>query len=384
VPWPRCRWRCRWLPRPRRARRRHRRPRRRSRDSILREKEPENLEFPFSTLSSFVTPSEQFYIRNHFAMPRLDASAWRLSVEGAVERPFTLGYDELLRMPARTATATLECAGNGRVFLVPKASGAQWELGGAGNAEWTGVPLAALLDRAGVRAGAVEVIFEGADSGEISEEPKSPGVIHFARSLPLAKARGPRVLLAHRMNGAALPPAHGFPVRALVPGWYGMASVKWLTRIVVTDRPFQGFFQTLQYSYFQRRDGLPTLAPVTEMQVKAEIARPAMHEAVRANTAYRMHGAAWTSDSAVTRVEISVDGGRAWAAARLLDAPPAARGPDAWRLWEYDWRTPPRPGPRTVMARATDARGRTQPMERDPDRRSYMISHVLPIEVEVI
>ena len=241
-----------------------------------------------------------------------------------------------------------------------------------------------LLERAGVRAGAVEVILEGADSGEISEEPKSPGVIHFARSLPLDKARGPQVLLAHRMNGAALPAAHGFPVRALVPGWYGMASVKWLTRIVVTDRPFGGFFQSLQYSYFQRRDGLPTLVPVTELQVKAEIARPAMHEAVRANTAYRMHGAAWTSDAEVTRVEISADGGRTWAAARLLDAAKAARGLNAWRLWEYDWRTPSRPGPCTVMARATDSRGRVQPMERDPDRRSYMISHVLPIEAEIV
>ncbi len=185
------------------------------------------------------------------------------------------------------------------------------------------------------------------------------------------------------MNGAELSASHGFPVRALVPGWYGMASVKWLTRIVVTERPFDGFFQSLQYSYFERRNGLPTLVPVTEMQVKAEIACPAMDEAVQANTSYRMHGAAWTGGSDVTKVEVSKNGGLTWAAARLVDNPSNGRVVDAWRLWEYDWHTPPRPGRYTVMARATDARGRVQPMERDPDRRSYMISHVLPIEVEV-
>jgi len=350
---------------------------------IIREKEPANLEFPFSTLATFVTPNEQFYIRNHFPQPKIEAQAWRLTVEGAVERPFTLTYAELMRMPSHTSTTMLECAGNIRVFLVPKAEGAQWELGGAGNAQWTGVPLAAILKRAGVRSTAVEVVLEGEDAGEIKEEPKSPGKIHFARSLPLEKARDGKVLLAYRMNGAELSASHGFPVRALVPGWYGMASVKWLTRIVVTERPFDGFFQSLQYSYFERRNGLPTLVPVTEMQVKAEIARPAMDEAVQANTSYRMHGAAWTGGSDVTKVEVSKNGGLTWAAARLVDNSSNGRVVDAWRLWEYDWHTPSRPGRYTVMARATDARGRVQPMERDPDRRSYMISHVLPIEIEV-
>jgi DMSO/TMAO reductase YedYZ molybdopterin-dependent catalytic subunit len=346
---------------------------------IVREKEPANLEFPFSTLEGFRTPTERFYIRNHFAVPPLKAEEWRLKVEGAVERPLELGYEELRKLPSRTQVALLECAGNSRVFLTPRVRGVQWELGAVGTAEWTGVPLAGVLERAGVRSGAVEVVLEGADRGEIRDDPRSPGPIHFARSLPLAKAQKPEVLLAYQMNGAELTREHGFPLRAVVPGWYGMASVKWLTRLVVTDRPFLGYFQIFDYTYFERRHGLPALVPITDLEVKAAIARPAVHEVVPAGTTYRVHGAAWTADSAVSKVEVSTDRGRSWQAARLLGEPVAY----AWRLWEYEWRTPASVGRQTVMARATDKRGRTQPMERDPDRRTYMISHVLPIEVEV-
>jgi DMSO/TMAO reductase YedYZ molybdopterin-dependent catalytic subunit len=346
---------------------------------IVREKEPENLEFPFSTLDSFITPNDKFFIRSHFPAPTIDAKTWRLKVEGAVERPLELGYDDLLKLPTRSQTALLECAGNSRVFLVPKVKGLQWELGAAGNAEWTGVPLAALLEKAGLRSAAAEVVLEGADRGEIKEDPKSAGVIHFARSLPLAKARAPEVLLAHRMNGAELPAAHGFPVRAVVPGWYGVASVKWLTRVIVIDRPFLGYFQSIDYTIWERHEGQPVLKPVTELQVKAAVARPAMRELVKADTTYRVHGAAWTGESEVTKVEVSADGGKTWAEAKLLDKPLR----HAWRRWEYAWRTPARPGAYRVTARATDARSQVQPLERDPDRRSYMISHALPIDVEV-
>ncbi|HYT91641.1 MAG TPA: sulfite oxidase, partial [Gemmataceae bacterium] len=351
---------------------------------IIRVREPQNLEFPFPTLDRFLIPTERFYVRNHFATPYLNVEPgrpipiWRLRVEGAVERPLSLTYEEIRKLPSRTGAALLECAGNSRVFLVPRAHGLLWELGAVGTAEWTGVPLAAILDRAGVRKEAVEVILEGADSGEIRDPPSTPGVIHFARSLPLARARRPEVLLAYRMNGANLTPAHGFPLRAVVPGWYAMASIKWLTRIIVSERPFQGYFQTLDYSYFERVHGTPTLTPITELQVKALIARPTLNEVITANQMYRVHGAAWTGDSEVARVEVSTDGGQKWEAARLLDKPVA----HAWRLWEYNWRTPAG-GRRTLMARATDKRGRTQPLKRDPDRRNYMISHVLPIDVEV-
>ncbi len=177
---------------------------------IIRQKDPDNLEFPFASLDSFLTPNEQFYVRTHFEVPELDAGSWRLKVEGAVERPFEIGYDELRKMPSHSLTAILECSGNSRVFLKPPQLGIRWELGGVSNAEWVGVRLADVLERAGVREGAVEVILEGADKGELKPpNPKSPGVIAYARSLPLAKARRPEVLLAYQMNGKELPAAHG-------------------------------------------------------------------------------------------------------------------------------------------------------------------------------
>lgn len=347
---------------------------------IVRDKDPENLEFPFSSLNSLVTSNEQFFVRSHFAVPKLERDTWRLAVEGLVKHPFHITYDELLKMPSRTVMMTMECAGNSRIFLSPKVSGLQWELGAVGNAEWTGVPLAAVLKRAEVRAGAVEVVLEGADSGEIKKEPQSPGKIHFARGLPLAKALMPEVILAYSMNGEPLSRAHGFPVRAVVPGWYGMASVKWLHRIVVSDTLFRGYFQTSDYTFWEQRDELPIqLLPVSEVEVKAQVARPVLHEIVPANSVYRIHGAAWTGESDVSKVEVSIDGGSAWEEARLL----GAAVPYAWRLWEYHWRTPAQPGAYTVMARATDARGNLQPLQRDVHRGSYMITHVQPIEVEV-
>jgi DMSO/TMAO reductase YedYZ molybdopterin-dependent catalytic subunit len=362
-----------WLQQAGRAPDRHEGP-------IVRQRHPENLEFPFATLDSFLTPNEQFYVRTHFEVPEIDKAAWRLTIEGEVERPLELSFDDLAKLPSATAAAVLECSGNGRDFLEPPQVGIRWELGGVSNAEWTGVPLAAILDRAGVRPGAVEVILEGADRGAYAEpNPKTPGVIPYARSLPLAKARRPEVLLAYRMNGADLPTRNGHPVRAVVPGWYGMASVKWLRKIVVTTRPFHGFFQTFMYTTWERRDGLPTLVPVTEIQVKAQIARPAAFEFVTAGTDYRVHGAAWAGESRVARVDLSADDGSTWRPARLG----GEDVPFAWRLWEIDWKIPNKPGKATLMARATDDRGRTQPTRRDPLRRDAVISHVLPIEIEV-
>ena len=207
---------------------------------IMREREPENLEFPFSLLDGFITANELFYVRNHFAIPKVDLNTYRLRVDGAVDRPFDISYEELRRLPSASTTATLECAGNSRVFLIPQTSGAQWELGAVGNAVWTGVPLAALLDRAGVKRGAVDVVLEGLDRGEPRSEPKPPGKITFARSIPIGKALRPEVLLAYQMNGQGLPSSHGFPVRAIVPGFYGMSSVKWISRIQVVTAPHQG------------------------------------------------------------------------------------------------------------------------------------------------
>ena len=345
---------------------------------IPRTETPLNLETPLAGLDRFITPNDLFYVRNHFPMPVFNVNTWRLRVEGAVEREIDLSLEELRRLPTRTARVTLECAGNSRSHIVPAVRGLQWVNGAVSTAEWGGVSLGDVLDRAGVRPGAVDVVLEGADQGEVAE-PRSPGAIRYARSLPLAKARQRDVLLAHRMNGAELPANHGAPLRVVVPGWYGMASVKWLTRIIVTDRPYTGFFQSLDYSVYERRGNLINVVPITEMQVKAQIVRPGPQERIAVNAMYRVTGAAWTGETEITRVEVSSDAGRTWVAARLLDTPVA----HCWRLWEFPWRTPAQAGRVTLMARATDARGRVQPAVRDADRRTYLINHVQAVEVVV-
>jgi DMSO/TMAO reductase YedYZ molybdopterin-dependent catalytic subunit len=346
---------------------------------IVRSEDPLNLEMPFENLDGFITPAISFYVRTHFPIPKIDKKDWRLHVDGEVEKPFEINYDELLEFESRKIPVTLECAGNSRSFLEPKVKGVQWGLGAVGNAEWTGVPLSILLDRAVVRPKACEVILEGADGGKL-DDPKSPvGELKFARSIPLAKARQD-VLLAYKMNDVDLPPEHGFPLRAIVPGWYAMGSVKWLERIIVTDKPFNGYYQTLDYAFWTRRGEIADLVPLSAMEIKAEIARPSGGEIVHANSNVRIHGAAWTSDGEVTKVELSTDGGSSWNEAKLI----GESKPNAWRLWEYQWKTPVHPGTQKLIARATDSNGRTQPLERDPDRGTYMINHLLPVTVEVM
>src|SRR3989441_173135 len=338
---------------------------------IVRGEAPLNLEMPFETLGGFITPTKSFYVRTHFPIPKIDKNKWRGRVEGGVEKPFDINYDGLLKLESNKITATLECAGNNRNFLEPKVKGVQWGLGAVGNAEWTGVPLPILLDRAKVKSAAREVILEGADRGKL-EDPKSPpGDLNFARSIPLEKAND--VLLAYRMNDVDLPPEHGFPLRAIVPGWYAMASIKWLERIIVTNKPFNGYYQTLDYAYWKRRGEIADLVPLSEIAIKAEIARPAQGEIISANSKVRIYGAAWTSDDEITKVEVSTDGGSVWSETKLIGA--AKR--NAWRLWEFDWKTPAKPGKQKLIARATDSQGRTQPIERDPDRGTYMINHLL-------
>ena len=345
---------------------------------IVRGESPLNLEMPFEILSSFITPTELFYVRTHFPIPAIDRDAWWVRIEGAVENPFAINYEQLLELKSVTLPVTLECAGNNRDFLEPKVKGVQWGLGAVGTAQWTGVPLSALLERAVVKESAREVILEGADGG-ILEDPKGPpGKLHFARSIPLEKARDD-VLLAYKINGSELPPEHGFPVRAIVPGWYAMASIKWLQRVIVTDQPFAGYYQTIDYAYWERRDAIAELTPLTEMQVKAEIAKPTQGETVPANSSVRVHGAAWTSNGEITKVELSTNGGSSWKEVNLLGEPK----PNAWRFWEVNWQTPAAPGNQTLIARATDSFGRTQPVLRDPDRGTYMINHLLPVEIEV-
>ena len=344
---------------------------------IVRSEEPLNLEMPFENLDGFITPTKSFYVRTHFPIPKIDKNRWRLRVEGEVERPFEINYGELIKLESQKIPVTLECAGNNRNFLDPKVKGVQWGLGAVGNAEWTGVPLSIVLDRAGIKPSAREIILEGADRGKL-EDPKSPaGEIKFSRSIPLEKARD--VLLAHKMNDVDLPAEHGFPVRAIVPGWYAMASIKWLQRVAVTDKPFNGYYQTLDYAFWERRGGNAELVALSEMQIKAEIAEPREGETVSANSNVRVHGAAWTGNGEITKIEISSDDGATWNEAKLL----GESKPNAWRLWEFNWKTPAKPGKQTLIARATDSKGRTQRIDRDPDRGTYMVNHLLPISVDV-
>jgi len=344
---------------------------------IIRMQSPQNLEWNFATLNGFLTPSESFYIRNHFAIPKIDRDQWRLKVEGSVERPLELSFDEIAKLSSTTRPLLLECAGNGRVFLTPAARGVAWQFGAVGNAEWTGAPLAEVLNKAGVKKSAVEVVLEGADSGAVAD-PQSPGPIPFARSLPLEKAKSPEVLLAYQMNGKDLATAHGAPLRAIVGGWYGMASIKWLSRIIVVEKPHHGFFQAVDYCYFERQNGLASVVPITSMPVKSQIAQPALAETILAGKPYRVAGAAWAGEADISKVDVSVDGGKSWHAAKLDDK----SQPFCWRLWEWEWKEP-KAGKATLMSRATDSKGRTQPMERNQDYRNYMIHHVLPLEVEV-
>jgi DMSO/TMAO reductase YedYZ molybdopterin-dependent catalytic subunit len=344
---------------------------------IVLSEQPLVLETPLGKLDGFITPTKLFYVRSHFSTPKIDKNQWRLRVEGEVEKPFEINYDELSKLESKKVPVTLECAGNNRDFLEPKVKGVQWRLGGVGNAEWTGVPLSILLDRAGVKSTAREIILEGTDRGK-PDDPKSPSSeFNFARSIPLEKARD--VLLAYKMNDVDLPAENGFPVRALVPGWYAVASVKWLQRIIVTDRPFNGYYQTLDYSVWTRRGDMAELVALSEMQTKAEITKPAEGEIVPANSNVQVRGTAWTGAGEITKVELSADAGSTWNEAKLA----GESKPNAWRLWEFNWKTPASSGKATLIARATDSKGQTQPTERDPDRGTYMINHLLPITVEV-
>ena len=344
---------------------------------IVRSEAPLNLEMPFETAESFITPTESFYVRTHFPIPKIDRDAWWLHVEGEIEKPFVINYEQLLGLESVTIPVTLECAGNNRNFLEPKVKGVQWGLGAVGTAEWTGVPLSVLLDRAALKSNAREVVLEGSDHGTLDDPKSPPGELTFSRSIPLEKARDD-VLLAYKMNGKDLLPEHGFPVRAIVPGWYAMASIKWLQRIIATAQPFAGYYQTLDYAYWRRRRDIGELTPIAELQVKAEIAKPTQGEAVPANSNVRIHGAAWTSDGEIAKVELSTDGGATWSEASLVGASIL----NAWRLWEFDWRTP-KPGQAVLIARATDSQGQTQPIDRDHDRGTYMINQLLPITVQV-
>jgi DMSO/TMAO reductase YedYZ molybdopterin-dependent catalytic subunit len=335
---------------------------------------PENSETPLEQVRSWVTPNRLFFVRNHFNVPDIHLTDWRLRVEGRVARTMTWSWDELSALPERSVFATMECAGNGRSFLQPQVAGVPWGAGAIGHAEWTGVPLRLLLQEAGLGSDATEVVCEGYDQGTESDHPQ---VMPFARSLPLSKALDPDTLLATRMNGEELEPSHGFPIRLLVPGWYGVASVKWLRRIEVIDHAFQGYFQTHKYTV-QRPGarGLETCV-VGPMAAKSEIIRPRADEVLGLGT-NRLFGVAWAGPEAVARVDISTDGGRTWNGAELL----GPQQPYSWTMWEYLWEVA-EAGSYSLLARASSTGGQMQPGCHDPLNGGYQIHFSRPCGVRV-
>lgn len=320
---------------------------------VVRES-PLCAELEISELTQPITPNDLFYHRNNFPYPE----SWPgVTVEGEFERPLALDTAALEQRPQRSLTVTLECAGNGRRFLDPPVAGEPWGIGAVGTATWQGPALGPLLEEAGPRAGVVEILFEAADG--------------FARSLPLERALHPDTLLVTRMNGEPLPREHGGPLRLLVPGWYGMAAVKWLVRIAALKEPFRGHFQVERYVVGER--------PVREMRVRALITSPAEGAQIKAGEALQLQGLAWSGAGEVTRVEVSADGGGSWREAELGES----AGEYAWRTWSA-LVEPPDPGTVILLARAEDGAGRRQPLEQNWNQLGYENNAALPVRVRAL
>jgi anti-anti-sigma factor len=320
-----------------------------------------------------VVPNQRFYIRNHFHIPQLDATSWRLDVIGLVERPLSLSLRDLVKMPSQTEFVTLECAGNGRSQLNPRVNGEQWNFGAVSTAEWTGVPLAEVLNRAGAQAEAKEVVFRGEDSGklDVSEE-----AIRFERSLSLEDAQRHGLLLAYAMNGEALPFAHGYPLRLVVPGWYAVASVKWLTEIEVLGDRFSGHYQTDSYFYEWQRGEQLIIEPVSLQRVRSLITEPEPESEVEQGE-LPIRGVAWSGAAPIARVEVSIGGGP-WQDARLIGEPRR----HSWQGWELITRLV-QPGSTVIAARATDLANRTQPDSPEWNRLGYGNNGIQRVRVDV-
>jgi DMSO/TMAO reductase YedYZ molybdopterin-dependent catalytic subunit len=338
---------------------------------VVQEK-PFNAEAPLEVLASIPTPTQLFYVRSNFDIPRIDRDAWRLRVTGAVATPREFGFDDLEQFARTEALVLLECAGNGRRRMVPVPSGVAWDVGAVSCAQFSGIALADVLDACGASQDAVEVLFIGADRGEVS----AGRTVAFERSLPIAKACDRRVLLASEMNREPLTREHGYPLRLLVPQWYAVSSVKWLTEIRVLTEPFSGHFQTERYVYVDD----PIAAsnePVREMRVRALIADPRDGGVLR-GTQQMVKGIAWSGAAPIARVEVSTDGGTIWHEA--VCAQPLA--PAAPVAWYYAWHAVT--GRFRILARATDAAGNTQPLEPLYNRLGYgnNVVHAVDVMVE--
>jgi sulfane dehydrogenase subunit SoxC len=314
-----------------------------------------NHGMPLEGLRYDITPIGMHYLLIHFDIPAADADTWEIDVGGLVERPLTLSIEDLRARAAVTVPVTMECAGNGRARMDPRPRSQPWIDEAIGTGIWTGTPLAPILEEAGLAPDAIEIVFAGADHGEQHD------VEHdYERSLTIADATREEVILAYELNGQPLPPQHGFPVRLLVPGWYGMTSVKWLRSITAVAQPFDGF-QMWAYRLRQHEEDEGT--PVTRMMPRALMIPPGFPDFfTRSRTvdagAVRLEGRAWSGWGTVTSVEVSVDGGASWTEAHLSE--PVGR--HAWRAWMYEWTA--ELGVHELMVRASDEAGNIQPLEQ--------------------
>ncbi len=334
---------------------------------LVRSARPEDLEMPLSGFADYITPVEHFFVRTHVYVPNVELASWRLKVDGEVGSPLTLTMEELRRMPSVELIAVTECAGNGRVFYDPPVPGLQWSTGSVGNARWRGVRLADVLKRAGIKPSAVEVLFDGADVplGTMQD---------FRRSITVRKALDPNTLLAYEMNGETLPVKHGFPLRVIAAGWASDSWVKWVTSITVLDKEFDGFWMKNAY---RRPDGpvepgsaVPPerMKPVTSLSVKSLIFAPGGDSRFAPGKPITIRGVAWSGDAApVTGVQVSTDNGRSWKLAQLNYDQFTEFG---WRQWQMEW-TPRTDGYYTVIARANDANGNTQPLNQEWNPSGY-------------
>ncbi len=337
---------------------------------------PENLEMPMEGFGNWITPLQNFFIRSHHYTPDVKLRDWKLSVVGKVATPLVWSLEELKKLPRVELVSVLECAGNGRGLYEPSMAGLQWKYGAVGNARWAGVRLGDVLRKAGVQSGAIEVMFDGADVA-VGAQPE------FQRSIPIKKALDPNTILAYEMNGEPLDPSHGFPLRLVVPGWAGDNWVKWVMKIEVRDTEFDGFFMKTAYR-IPSRPVLPgstvdpaLMTPVTNLSIKSLLTSHADGSEVRPGQ-LRLTGAAWSHAAQVVAVEISTDTGRTWKPATLGNE----RAPFAWRLWEFNW-TPPGEAYYTVMVRARNSLGETQPMQPEWNPSGYSHNAVQAVSLNV-
>jgi DMSO/TMAO reductase YedYZ molybdopterin-dependent catalytic subunit len=300
---------------------------------------------PAGGIRELVTPNADFFIRNHFTIPAIREESWNLEVVGLVEKALKLSYSDLLLASAVQRPLTMECAGN--------LSGGR----GVGTALWSGIPMPELLKQAGVQPSAKTVILHGADSGGGDGVPAGT---HFARAIPLEKAMDPATLLVYEMNGAPLPPEHGFPLRAMVSGWYGMDSVKWLTRIEISKDPFNGYFQQDLYVAVDSNGERRT---ITRMRVNSKFLRPLDGEDIRGKSCL-IEGVAWAGENKISKVELRFDTKGEWQPAVLAPSATAT----VWTPWSFEWSIP-RSDHYSIEARATDDSGNSQPVVRDPNRK---------------